>query len=112
MIAASFLTRNLGLDWRDGARHFLEYLIDADVALNNLNWQWMAGRGTGANPHRVLSPTCQGSRFDPKGTDVRRYVPELRTRRGLHPRTRRLGRRVLARLGYPAPIVPPGEVTA
>ena len=78
MIAASFLTRNLGLDWRDGARHFLEHLVDADVALNNLNWQWMAGRGTGANPHRVLSPTRQGNRFDPEGTYVRRHVPELR----------------------------------
>jgi deoxyribodipyrimidine photo-lyase len=113
MIAASFLTRNLGLDWRDGARHFLEHLVDADVALNNLNWQWMAGRGTGANPHRVLSPTRQGNRFDPDGTYVRRHVPELRglDSTSIH-EPWRLGRRELARLGYPAPIVPLGEVAA
>ena len=110
MIAASFLTRNLGLDWHDGARHFLEHLIDADIALNNLNWQWMAGRGTGANPHRVLNPTRQGQRFDPDGTYVRRHVPELR---GLDSamihEPWRLGRRELARLGYPAPNAPVGE---
>jgi deoxyribodipyrimidine photo-lyase len=111
MIAASFLTRNLGLDWRDGARHFLEHLVDADVALNNLNWQWMAGHGTGTNPHRVLSPTRQGHRFDQHGTYVRRHVPELRglDSASIH-EPWRLGRRQLARLGYPAPIVPPGEV--
>ncbi len=110
MIAASFLTRQLGLDWRVGARHFLEHLIDADIALNNLNWQWMAGRGTGANPHRVLNPTRQGRRFDPQGTYVRRYLPELR---GLDSAMIHepwcLGHRQLARLGYPAPIVPVGE---
>jgi deoxyribodipyrimidine photo-lyase len=113
MIAASYLTRNLGLDWRDGARHFLEHLVDADVALNNLNWQWMAGRGTGANPHRVLSPTRQGHRFDPHGTYVRRHVPELLglDRARIH-EPWRLGRRELARLGYPAPIAPPGGVAA
>ena len=110
MIAASFLTRKLGLDWRDGARHFLEHLVDADVALNNLNWQWMAGCGTGANPHRILNPTRQGRRFDPQGTYVRRHVPELR---GLDSvmihEPWRLGRRELARLGYPVPNVPLGE---
>jgi deoxyribodipyrimidine photo-lyase len=113
MIAASFLTRNLGLNWRDGARHFLEHLVDADLALNNLNWQWMAGRGTGANPHRVLSPTRQGHRFDPHGTYVRRHVPELRgLDSALTHEPWRLGRRELARLGYPAPIVPFGETAA
>ena len=113
MIAASFLTRQLRLDWRVGARHFLEHLVDADVALNNLNWQWMAGRGTGANPHRVLNPTRQGRRFDPQGTYVRRYLPELR---GLDSaiihEPWRLGHRELARLGYPAPMVPVGETAA
>lgn len=113
MIVASFLARHLELDWRDGARHFLEHLVDADVALNNLNWQWTAGRGTGANPHRVLSPTRQARRFDPHGTYVRRHVPELRR---LDPAVIhepwRLGRRELVRLGYPVPIVPIGEVAA
>lgn len=77
MIAASFLTRNRGLDWRTGARHFLEHLVDADVALNNLNWQWVAGLGTGTHPQRVLNPTRQARRFDPLGSYVRRHVPEL-----------------------------------
>jgi deoxyribodipyrimidine photo-lyase len=113
MIAASFLTRNLGLDWRDGARHFLEHLIDADVGLNNLNWQWMAGLGTGANPQRVLSPTRQARRLDPLGSYVRRHLPELRRlgAAAVH-EPWRLGRSELARLGYPAPIVPVGGVAA
>ena len=113
MIAASFLTRNLGLDWRDGARHFLEHLVDADIALDNLNWQWMAGCGTGANPHRVLSPTRQGHRFDPHGTYVRRYVPELRglDSASIH-EPWRIERRDVAHLGYPAPIVRFGEAIA
>ena len=106
MIAASFLTRNLGLDWRDGARHFLEQLVDADVVLNNLNWQWTAGLGTGANPHRVLSPTRQARRFDPLGSYVRRHVPELRP---LPPATVHepwsLDPSEFALLGYPPPIV-------
>jgi deoxyribodipyrimidine photo-lyase len=113
MIAASFLTRQLGVDWRDGARHFLQYLIDADIALNNLNWQWMAGRGTGTNPHRVFNPTRQARRFDPNGSYVRRHVPELGEldSKVVH-EPWRLGRRRLAQLGYPAPVVPMGEVTA
>jgi deoxyribodipyrimidine photo-lyase len=109
MIAASFLTRQLGVDWRDGARHFLRHLVDADVALNNLNWQWMAGHGTGTNPHRVLNPTRQARRFDPTGSYVRRHVAELR---GLDSdmvhEPWRLGRRRLVQLGYPVPIVSMG----
>ncbi len=111
MIAASFLTKNLGADWRDGARHFLEHLVDADVALNNLNWQWVAGLGTGSNPHRVLNPTRQARRFDPSGAYVRRHVPELRglDRPAVH-EPWVLGRRELARLGYPEPVVSVGEI--
>lgn len=77
MIVASFLTKDLGIDWRHGARHFLEWLIDGDVANNNLNWQWTAGTGTDTNPNRIFNPTVQGQRFDPKGIYVRRYVAEL-----------------------------------
>ena len=113
MIAASFLTRHLGVDWRDGARHFLAHLVDADVALNNLNWQWMAGRGTGSNPYRVLSPTRQARRFDPEGEYVRRHVPELRGLGSpLVHEPWRLGRRDLERLGYPPPIVQIDEMVA
>jgi deoxyribodipyrimidine photo-lyase len=78
MVVASFLTKDLALDWRIGARHFLDLLVDGDLANNNLNWQWVAGTGTDTNPHRVFNPTVQGQRFDPDGDYVRRYVPELR----------------------------------
>jgi deoxyribodipyrimidine photo-lyase len=77
MIAASFLTNDLHLDWRAGAAHFMRCLTDADLACNQLNWQWAAGTGTDTNPHRIFNPTRQGRRFDPTGAYVRRYLPEL-----------------------------------
>ncbi|QGZ52105.1 deoxyribodipyrimidine photo-lyase [Streptomyces sp. QHH-9511] len=77
LLAASFLTKTLYLDWRAGARHFLELLVDGDVANNQLNWQWMAGTGTDSRPNRVLNPVLQGLRYDPEGVYVRRWVPEL-----------------------------------
>jgi deoxyribodipyrimidine photo-lyase len=77
MIVASFLTKDLYLDWRAGAAHFMRHLVDADVACNQLNWQWVAGTGTGAHPYRVFNPVRQARRFDPTGSYVRRYVPEL-----------------------------------
>lgn len=77
LIAGSFLTRTLGLDWRLGARVFSELLVDADVANNVGNWQWVAGTGANARPNRTLNPIRQAARFDPRGDYVRRYVPEL-----------------------------------
>ncbi len=77
MVVASFLTKDLYLDWRAGAAYFMEHLVDADVANNQLNWQWTAGTGSDSNPHRIFNPTTQGYRFDPSGDYVRRYVPEL-----------------------------------
>jgi len=77
MATASFLTKDLGIDWREGARHFSELLTDADVAVNAGNWQWVAGTGCDRRPERVLSPQRQGERFDPAGTYVRRWIPEL-----------------------------------
>jgi len=78
MVTASFLTKDLHIDWRWGERYFLEKLIDADLASNNGGWQWTAGTGTDAAPYfRVFNPVSQGRRFDPDGTYVRRYVPEL-----------------------------------
>jgi deoxyribodipyrimidine photo-lyase len=77
MVAASFLTKDLRVDWREGAAHFLEKLVDGDLASNNLSWQWVAGTGTGGNPGRVLNPATQARRFDPGGDYVRRYVAEL-----------------------------------
>jgi deoxyribodipyrimidine photo-lyase len=79
MIVASFLVKDLHLDWRRGARHFLRHLVDGDLASNNHGWQWVAGTGTDASPYyRVFNPTRQGREFDPDGSYVRRWIPELR----------------------------------
>ncbi|WP_299534366.1 deoxyribodipyrimidine photo-lyase [uncultured Streptomyces sp.] len=77
LLTASFLTKTLYVDWRVGAAHFRELLVDGDVANNQLNWQWMAGTGTDSRPNRVLNPVIQGRRYDPEGAYVRRWVPEL-----------------------------------
>lgn len=79
MIVASFLVKDLHLEWTQGARHFMQHLIDGDLASNQHGWQWTAGTGTDAAPYfRVFNPTSQGRKFDPNGDYVRRYVPELR----------------------------------
>ena len=83
MIVASFLVKDLHLDWRRGASWFMRHLFDGDVASNQHGWQWTAGTGTDAAPFfRVFNPTLQGTRFDPDGDYVRRYVPELRAIEG------------------------------
>ncbi|WP_333737365.1 cryptochrome/photolyase family protein [Streptomyces sp. IBSBF 2806] len=77
LLTASFLAKTLYVDWRVGARHFLDLLVDGDVANNQLNWQWVAGTGTDSRPNRVLNPVTQAKRFDPDGAYVRRWLPEL-----------------------------------
>jgi deoxyribodipyrimidine photo-lyase len=78
MVAASFLTKNLGLHWLQGARWFWDTLVDADLANNTLGWQWAAGCGADAAPYfRIFNPVRQGERFDPDGVYLRRWVPEL-----------------------------------
>lgn len=78
MIVASFLVKDLLVDWRWGERFFLEHLVDADPAANNGGWQWTAGTGTDAAPYfRIFNPILQGKRYDPEGAYVRRWVPEL-----------------------------------
>jgi deoxyribodipyrimidine photo-lyase len=80
MIVASFLVKDLHLPWQWGARHFLRHLVDGDLASNNHGWQWSAGTGTDAAPYfRVFNPTAQQERYDPDGTYVRRWIPELGT---------------------------------
>jgi deoxyribodipyrimidine photo-lyase len=79
LVTGSFLTKHLGIDWRRGADHFFEHLVDGDVANNTANWQWVAGTGTDSRPNRRLSPERQAERFDPDGAYVRRYVAECGT---------------------------------
>ncbi|RRQ71123.1 deoxyribodipyrimidine photolyase [Streptomyces griseofuscus] len=77
LLTASFLAKTLYVDWRIGAEHFLYWLVDGDIANNQLNWQWVAGTGTDTRPNRVLNPIAQARRYDPDGGYVRRWVPEL-----------------------------------
>jgi deoxyribodipyrimidine photo-lyase len=78
MIVASFLVKDLHVEWQHGARHFMHWLVDGDLASNQHGWQWTAGSGTDPAPYfRVFNPTTQGRKFDPDGTYVRRWVPEL-----------------------------------
>ncbi len=83
MIAASFLTKDLLTDWRWGERFWFEHLVDGDPASNNGGWQWAASTGTDPQPYfRIFNPTSQGTRWDPDGEYVRRWIPELRELRG------------------------------
>jgi deoxyribodipyrimidine photo-lyase len=78
MVAASFLCKHLGLDWRWGEAYFAEKLNDFDLAANNGGWQWAAGSGCDAQPYfRIFNPVLQSQKFDPDGAFIRRYVPEL-----------------------------------
>jgi deoxyribodipyrimidine photo-lyase len=78
MVAASFLIKHLLQPWTDGACWFWDTLVDADLAANTLGWQWVAGCGADAAPYfRIFNPTAQATRFDPQGTYVREWIPEL-----------------------------------
>lgn len=78
MVVASFLTKHLMLDWREGEDWFFDTLVDADAASNAASWQWVAGSGADAAPYfRIFNPVLQGEKFDPEGAYVRRFVPEL-----------------------------------
>ncbi len=113
LIVASFLTKDLYIDWRLGARHFWDLLADGEIANNSGNWQWVAGTGNDTRPNRVFNPIRQAHRFDPRGEYVRRYLPELEALEGgavhepwkLDPGERR-------ELSYPEPIVDHAEAAA
>lgn len=78
MIVASFLTKNCHIHWRHGAKWFWDCLVDADLANNSANWQWVAGSGADAAPFfRIFNPVTQGQKFDDEGKYIRRYLPEL-----------------------------------
>jgi deoxyribodipyrimidine photo-lyase len=73
LVTASYLTKTLGIDWREGAAHFLHWLVDGDIVDNSANWQWVAGTGNDTRPNRVLNPERQRQRFDPDGAYIRRW---------------------------------------
>lgn len=78
MIVASFLTKLCLIDWRKGEAHFMAHLLDGDLASNNGGWQWSSATGCDAAPYfRIFNPTAQSKKFDPDGTYIRKYVPEL-----------------------------------
>jgi len=80
MVTASFLTKILLIDWRRGERYFAEQLLDFDLPANNGGWQWAAGVGCDAAPYfRIFNPMTQAKQYDPDGTFVRQYCPELGT---------------------------------
>ncbi|WKE63945.1 deoxyribodipyrimidine photo-lyase [Gallaecimonas kandeliae] len=103
MIAASFLVKDLHLDWRWGERFFMAHLIDGDFAANNGGWQWAASTGTDAAPYfRIFNPTEQGKRFDPDGHFIRKFLPELQR---LDDKYLFEPHRYPGRLDYPQPLV-------
>ncbi len=103
MIVASFLVKDLHLPWQWGARHFMQHLVDGDLASNSHGWQWAAGTGTDAAPYfRVFNPTAQSERFDPDGDYLRRWVPELAD---VHGRAVHSPDGLLRPASYPPPIV-------
>ena len=111
LVTASFLTKHLYVDWRLGAAHYADLLVDGDLPNNVGNWQWVAGTGADTRPNRMFNPTRQAQRYDPDGDYVRRWVPELGEVEGsaVH-EPWKLG--ILAPSSYPPPIVEHDEAVA
>ncbi|MEG3633057.1 cryptochrome/photolyase family protein [Micromonospora palythoicola] len=110
LITAGYLTKTLGLDWRDGLAVYFRWLLDGDIADNSGNWQWVAGTGNDTRPYRGFNPVRQAERYDPDGAYVRRWVPELASVAGgaVH-QPWRLPEALRRTLDYPPPLEPPGD---
>lgn len=107
MITASFLVKDLLIDWREGERYFMSQLLDGDLAANNGGWQWAASTGTDAAPYfRIFNPTTQGERFDKSGAFIRHWLPELRAvpEKFIH-QPHEWAKKSQQSLDYPLPIV-------
>ena len=113
MIVASFLVKNLLIDWRYGQDWFWDTLVDADLANNSASWQWVAGSGTDASPFfRIFNPVKQGEKYDPEGKYIIRYIPQLATlpkkyihRPWLAPKDVLASAKIKIGSNYPKPIV-------
>jgi deoxyribodipyrimidine photo-lyase len=119
MVVASFLTKDLRHNWRDGAAYFEEKLLDIELSSNNGGWQWAASTGVDPKPLRVFNPRLQSERFDPDGVYIKKYVPELRCvpKKYIHAphfMPPALQKELGCRIGkdYPAPLVDHGEASA
>ncbi|MGK7925319.1 MAG: FAD-binding domain-containing protein [Spirulina sp.] len=105
MIVASFLTKDLIVDWRWGEKYFMQKLCDGDLASNNGGWQWSASSGMDPKPLRIFNPASQAKKFDPEGEYIRQWVDELRTFDSEYLVTGKIPPLELQYCGYPAPIV-------
>lgn len=107
MVAASFLVKDLLIDWREGERYFMSQLLDGDLAANNGGWQWGASTGTDAVPYfRIFNPTTQGERFDKTGRFIKAWIPELSDvpEKGIH-QPHQWAEKTQRMLNYPKPVI-------
>ena len=105
MVVASFLTKDLIIDWRWGEQYFMETLVDGDLAANNGGWQWSASSGMDPKPLRIFNPTSQAKKFDPDAAYIRQWLPELRHLDTADLVTGQISAAAGDRAGYPQPIV-------